>query len=124
MRSPIGTVYQSLSVSDLEDSLEHNICHTQAMQAQIAVEMTKLQEEPAQQAEQINQAANLQAQDQQLAEIMEEEMTHHEQVSVLSCMHLQQVEEVKAQSQEICCLLVLDEQQQEAIKIIYSSKSS
>ena len=43
-------------------------------------------------------------------------MTHHEQVSVLSHMHLQQAEEVKAQSQEICHLLALVEQQQEAIK--------
>ena len=43
-------------------------------------------------------------------------MTHHEQVSVLSCMHLQQVEEVKVQSQEIRHLLALVEEQQEAIK--------
>ena len=34
-----------------------------------------------------------------MAEIMEEEMTHQEQVSILSHMHLQQVKEVKAQSQ-------------------------
>ena len=69
------SMLQSLSVSDLEDSLEHNIHCTQALQAQIAVEMIKLQEEPMQQAEQLEQAANLQAQGQQLAEIMEEEMT-------------------------------------------------
>ena len=92
---------QSLFTSDLEDSLEHNICHTQAMQAQRAVEMSKLQEEPAQQVEQVEQGANLQAQDQQVAEVMEEEMTHHEQVSALSHVHLQQAEEVKPQSQEM-----------------------
>ena len=43
-------------------------------------------------------------------------MTHKEQVSVLLHMHLQQVEEVKAQSHEIHHLLALVEDQQEAIK--------
>ena len=93
------SMLQSLSMGDLEDSLEHDISCNQAMQAQIAVEISKLQEEPIQQAKQIDQAANLQAKDQQVAEIMEEEMTHCKQVSVLSCMNLQQVEEVKAHSQ-------------------------
>ena len=91
------------------------------MWAQIAAEMSKLQEDPTQQAEPVNEAAHLQAQDQDIAEIMEEEMTHHEEVSVLSCMHLQQAEEVNPQSQEICHFLALVEQLQEAIKIIKSS---
>ena len=64
---------QSLSAGDLEDSLEHNIHHIQAIQAQIAAEISKLQEEPTQQAKQADQVASLQAKDQQLAEIMEEE---------------------------------------------------
>ena len=102
------SVLQSLSASDLEDSLEHIICCTQTTQAQIAAEMNKLQEEPAQQAEQV---ANLQAKDQQLAEIMEEEM------------HLQQVEEVKAQSQEIQHLLPLVELHQEGIQKLTYPKS-
>ena len=110
------SMLQSLSMSDLEDSLEQSACHAQAIQAQIAVKMSKLQEEPTQQAELVNQAAHLQAQYQQLAKIMEEEMTHCKQMSILSCMHLQQAEEVKAQSQEIHHLLALVEQQQEAIK--------
>ena len=51
-------------------------------------------------------------------------MTHQEQVSVLSQMHLQQVEEVKAQSQEIRCLLALVEsRQQEAIEKLTSPHS-
>ena len=86
------------------------------MQVQIATEMSKLKEESTQQAEHVNQAVNLKVQYQQLAEIMEEKMTHHEQMSVLSWMHLQQVEEVKVQSQEIYPLLGLVEQQHEAIK--------
>ena len=107
---------QSLSASDVEGSLEQNIHCTQAMWAQISHEMSKLQEEPAQQAMLVDQVANLQdlqAQDHQLAEIIEEDMTYREQVSVLSCMHLQQAEEVKAQSQEIHHLLA-----QEINKII------
>ena len=51
-------------------------------------------------------------------------MTHHEQVSVQYQMQLQQAEEVKAQSQEIRCLLALVEEQQEAIKINILIKSS
>ena len=81
------------------------------MQGKIPADMSKLQEEPTQQAEPVNQA-----QDQQLAKIMEEEMTHHKQVSVLSCIHLQQAEEEKAQSQEVHSLSALVEQQQDAIK--------
>ena len=81
------------------------------MQAQNDDKMSKLQEQPTQQANLTNQVASLEERDQQLAEIMEEEMTHQEQVSVLSWMQLQQVEEVKAQSQEIQCLLALVEQQ-------------
>ena len=97
------SMLQSLSTSDLEDSLERNMCHTQAMWVQIAHEISKIQE-PTPQAMLEQQVANLQdlqVQDQQLAEIMEEEMTHYEQLSVLSHMYLQQAEEVKAQSQEI-----------------------
>ena len=50
------SVLQSLSTSNLEDSLEMNICHTHAMWVQIASEMNKLQEKPTQQA---NQAAQV-----------------------------------------------------------------
>ena len=55
---------------------------------------------------------------------MEEETTHHEQVSVLSGMHLQQAEEVKAQSQEIRCLLALVGKQHEAIEKLITSPHS
>ena len=86
------SMLQSLSASDLEDSLQRNIYHTQAMQAQIAHEMSKIQEDPTLQAMLEDQVANLedlQVKDQQLAAIMEEEMAHHEHVSVLSQMHHQ-----------------------------------
>ena len=73
------SVLQSLSASDLD----RNIQHTQAMQAQIAHAMSRLEEEPTLQAEPDDQAVQLQQQDQHLAKILEEEMTHHEQMSVL-----------------------------------------
>ena len=78
------SVLQSLSVSDLEDSLDRNICRTQAMWAQIVDAMSRIDEEPAVRAEPDHQAVHLIQQDQQLAEILEDEMTHREQVSVLS----------------------------------------
>ena len=46
------------------------------MWEQIAAEMSKLQEKPAQQANQANKVASLQEKDQQLVEIMEKEMAH------------------------------------------------
>ena len=82
------SVLQSLSMSELGDSMDRNICHTQAMWAQVAHVMSRLEEEPTWRAEPDDQATQLQYQDQQLAKILEEEMTHHEQVSVLSRTHL------------------------------------
>ena len=67
------SVLQLLSTSDLEDTLHETICCTQAMWAQIAHAMSRLDEDPTQQAELIDHAAQLQEQDQQLAKIMEEE---------------------------------------------------
>ena len=42
------SMLQSLSANGLEDSLEHNIHHTQSMWLHIAAKMSKLQEEPTQ----------------------------------------------------------------------------
>ena len=117
------SILHSLSASDLEDSLDQNICHTQAMWAQIGHAMSRLEEETTSQAEPNYQSAQLQEQERQLAKIMEEDMAHQEQVSVLSRMHLQQAEEVKAQSQEIRCLSALVEQQQKAIEKLTSPLS-
>ena len=65
------SVLQSLSMSDLEDSLD--------MWAQIADAMSWIEEEPAARAESDNQAAHLIQHNQQLAEILDNEMTHREQ---------------------------------------------
>ena len=67
------SVTQSLSASDLEDSLRWNKCHTQAMQVQAGKQLSKLQEKPAQQYSHTGQATSLQTKDQELTEIMEED---------------------------------------------------
>ena len=81
------------------------------MWPQISKEISKLQQEPPQQANQTSQAASLQAKDEEFAEIVEEIIAHWEEVSILSQMHLWQVEEMKAQSREKWCLSALVEQQ-------------
>ena len=53
------SVFQSLSASDLEDSLDQNICWTQTMQAQIAHAMSRWEEKPTLHAEPDDQAAQL-----------------------------------------------------------------
>ena len=45
IRARYSTLH-SLSMSNLEDSLDQNICHTQTMWAQIAHGMSRLEEEP------------------------------------------------------------------------------
>ena len=117
------SVLQSLSATDIQDSLEWNICHTQAMSVQIAAEMSRLQEEPTQQVNQASQVPSLQEKDQQVAEVMEEEMAHEAQVLILSDMHLQQTEEVRAQSQEIWHLSALVKKKKKAIEHLSSPKS-
>ena len=86
------------------------------MWVQIAHVMSRLEEEPNVQAEPNHLAAQLQLQEQQLADILEEEIAQHDQVSILSQMHLQQAEEMKPQSQEIRRLSALVEQQQRTIE--------
>ena len=58
------SVLQSLSASNLEDSLDRNICQTQAMWAQLANAMSRIEEEPTLTAEPDDQAAQLLQQDQ------------------------------------------------------------
>ena len=54
----------------------------------------------------------LKGEEELLAEIVEKEMAHQMQVSVLSHLHLRQAEEIKVQSNEIKRLSTLLEKQQ------------
>ena len=58
------------------------------------------------------EAQALKGQEELLAKIVEEEMAHQTQISVLSHLHLRQAEEIKAQSDEIRRLSTLLEKQQ------------
>ena len=54
----------------------------------ITEQLSKLQEQPKQQPSQANQAANLKARDQELAEVIDAEMVYQIQMSVFFQMHL------------------------------------
>ena len=66
----------------------------------------------------------LKGQEKLLAEIIEEEMAHWTQVSVLLHLHLQQAEEIKAQSDEIKRLSTLLERQQTLLEQIQEQQQS
>ena len=74
----------------------------------IAARAQELQEEPAQQRSSLLQESAevqaLQGKEALLADIIEEEMAHQTQVSVLSHSHLQQAKEIKSHSDETRCL--------------------
>ena len=59
-----------------------------------------------------------------LAEIVEEEMAHWTQVSVLSHLHFHQAEEIKAQSKEIKRLSTLLERQQTILEQVQEQQQS
>ena len=69
-------------------------------------------------------AQALKGQDTFLAEIVEEEMAHQTQVSVLSHLHLWQAEEIKAQSEEIKRLSTLLERQQTILEQVQEQQQS
>ena len=53
------SVLQSLLASNLKDSLDRNICQTQAMWAQMANAMSQMEEEPTVKTEPDDQAVQL-----------------------------------------------------------------
>ena len=77
----------------------HNAERAQALQDELTQRRASLHHDSAE-----DQA--LQGKEALLANIIEEEMAHQTQVSVLSHLHLQQAKEIKSQSDEIRCLSV------------------
>ena len=69
------------------------------------------------------EAQALQGQEALLADIIEEEMAHRTQVSVLSQLHLQQAKEIKSQSEEIRRLSTLLEKQQAILERVQEQQS-
>ena len=83
----------------------HNVTRVQGLQEELTQRRASLLQDSA-------EAQALKGQEELLAEIVEEEMAHQMQVSVLSHLHLRQAEEIKAQSNEIRRLSTLLEKQQ------------
>ena len=85
---------QALALSDIEEGMGHNVTRAQGLQEELAQRRASLLQNSA-------EAQALKGQEELLAKIVEEEMAHQMQVSVLSHLHLRQAEEIKAQSDEI-----------------------
>ena len=83
----------------------HNVERAQALQEELAQRWASLHHNSA-------EAQALQGKEALLANIIEEEMAHWTQVSVLSHLHLQQAEEIRSNSNEIRHLSILLEKQQ------------
>ena len=89
-----SSALQVLALSNIEEGMGHNVTRAQGLQEELAQRRASLLQDSA-------EAQALKGQEELLAEIVEEEMAHQMQVSVLSHLHLRQAEEIKAQSNEI-----------------------
>ena len=100
-----NSALQALGVSDIKEGMGHNVTRAQGLQEELA-------QRSASSLQDSTEAQALKGQEELLVEIVEEEMAHWTQVSVLSHLHLRQAEEIKAQSDEIKRLSTLLEKQQ------------
>ena len=105
----LNSALQALALSDIEEGMGHNVTKAQGLQEELAQKRASLLQNSA-------EVQALKGQEELLAEIVEEEMAHWTQVSVLSHLHLRQAEEIKAQSDEIKRLSTLLEKQQTLLK--------
>ena len=93
----------------------HNVTRAQGLQKELAQRRASLLQDSA-------EAQALKGQEELLAEIVEEEMAHQTQVSVLSHLHLRQAEEIRAQSNEIKRLSTLLEKQQTLLEQVQENQ--
>ena len=94
----------ALALSNMEEGMGHNAERAQALQDELAQRRASLHHDYTEAQPSRKEAL--------LADIIEEEMAHLTQVSVLSHLHLQQAKEIKSQSNEIRCLSTLLKKQQ------------
>ena len=85
---PSFSPVSALALSNIEEGMGHNAERTQEMQDELAQRRASLHHGSA-------EAQALQGKEALLADIIEEEMAHWTQVSVLSHLHLQQDEEIQ-----------------------------
>ena len=115
-REPSVSPPSALALSNMEEGMGHNIKRAQALQEDLSQRRASLQHHSA-------EAQALQGQEALLADIIEEEMAHRTQVSVLSHLHLQQAKEIKSQSEEIRHLSTLLEKQQAILERVQEQQS-
>ena len=115
-REPSSSLPSALALSNMEEGMGHNIKRAQALHEDLVQRRASLQHHSA-------EAQALQGQEALLADIIEEEMAHQTQVSVLSQLHLQQAEEIKTQSEEIRQLSTLLEKQQAILERVQEQQS-
>ena len=112
-----SSALQALALSNIEEGMGHNVTRAQGLQEELAQRRASLLQDSA-------EAQALKGQEELLAEIVEEEMAHQMQVSVLSHLHLRQAEEIKAQSNEIKRLSTLLERQQTLLEQVQEQQQS
>ena len=115
-REPSFSPPSALALSNMEEGMGQNIERAQALQEDLYQRRASLQHHSA-------EAQALQGQEALLADIIEEEMAHRTQVSVLSQLHLQQAKEIKSQSEEIRQLSTLLEKQQAILERVQEQQS-
>ena len=101
----LSSALQALDLSNIKEGMEHSVTRAQGLQEELAQRRASLLQNSA-------EAQALKGQEELLSEIVEEEIAHQMQVSVLSHLHLRQAEEIKLQSDEIKRLSTLLEKQQ------------
>ena len=111
----MNSALQALALSDIEEGMGHNVTRAQGLQEELAQRRVSLLQDYA-------EAQALKGQEELLAEIVEEEMAHWTQVSVLSHLHLRQAEEIRVQSDEIKRLSTLLEKQQTLLEQVQESQ--
>ena len=110
----MNSALQALALSDIE-GMGHNVTRAQGLQEELAQRRASLLQDSV-------EAQALKGQEELLAEIVEEEMVHQTQVSVLSHLHLRQAEEIRAQSDEIKRLSTLLEKEQTLLEQLQESQ--
>ena len=77
----MNSALQALALSDIKEGMGHNVTRAQGLQEELAQRRASLFQDST-------EAQALKGQEELLAEIVEEEMAHQTQVSVLSHLHL------------------------------------
>ena len=94
LSSSQASALQTLTMSKIEEGMGHNVKRAQELQQELAQRRALLEWE-------LTKAQALQGKEALLANVIEEEMGHQTQVSVLLQLHLCQAKEIKSQTNEI-----------------------